>query len=87
MWRRRKGFTLIVLLVIISIIALLMAINMRRVCINRHANFSRNFLFLDYTVKSVYFKDLRDENVVWHRSWRSEIARAGEPVWPKWLQH
>ena len=61
--------------------------NMRRFCIDRHDNHSINFLFLDNTVRSVDLKSLWGENMVWHRSWRSEIANSGEPVWPKWLQY
>lgn len=61
--------------------------NMRRVCIDRHGNHSLNFLFVDYTVRSVDLKDLWGEDMLWHRSWRSEIVAAGEPVWPQWLRH
>ena len=61
--------------------------NMRRVCVNRHDNHSLNFLFMDWSVRSIGLRELWDENTVWHRDWRTEIADAGEPDWPKWLRY
>ena len=61
--------------------------NMRRLCIDRHGNHLLNFLFLDFSVRSVGLKDLWGEDMVWHREWRPEIGAAGEPVWPKWMQY
>jgi hypothetical protein len=61
--------------------------NMRRLCIDRYGNHVLNFLFLDFSVRSVDLKGLWGEDMVWHREWHSEIAAAGEPLWPEWLQY
>jgi len=57
---------------------------MRYVCINRHNGYI-NMVFMDYSVRKVGLKELW--NLRWHRKWDEELAQAGLPVWPKWMEN
>jgi len=57
---------------------------MRYVCINRHNGYI-NMVFMDYSVKKVALKELW--GLKWHRKWDEELAEAGLPVWPEWMEN
>lgn len=57
---------------------------MRRACFRRHAPYHVQVIFLDFSVQKVTIKELW--TLRWHRDWPAELAGAGLPHWPDWMQ-
>lgn len=52
---------------------------MRRICTDRHATGSTNWVFADYSVRPVGLKQLWQTR--WHKNWKPRT-----PAWPTWMQ-
>ena len=57
---------------------------MRRACFRRHRPYHVQVIFLDFSIKKVTIKQLW--TLKWHRDWLNELAQAGMPQWPQWME-